>query len=458
MLTGTVSSVVVMGALLALSGFFSGSETALFSLRREHLRALGRGRGRFVRRLLHDPRSLLITILFGNLVVNVLFYSVSVTLVLRLHREGLTAAATALGIAAPLLVIVFGEVAPKSLAVYVPRPIAELAAPPLVVLRAVLLPLRVVLGAFTEGVLRLLVGPRSIPTSGGYVTAEELKQLLESSQVRGTLRPDEGRMLRELIDLGHLRCREVMVPRVDMVMCPVDEAPAAFIDLVRTSGRKRIPVYEETKDRVLGVVDARHVLAFEPATLCECVRHVAFVPESKSVESLLREFRETHAAMAVVVDEYGGTAGLVTLHDILEEIVGEIGRGPNGRAAREGAAAPAVETGEGLVEQIDAHTYRVGGRLSIRDWNEHPAFSVDLARRGTDTIGGFVMSLLGRVPAAGETATHRNLRFTVERVGRRRIESLTVEVLPPDGRSRERGSGLRETARSRPASGRAGWR
>jgi len=435
-----VSSLVAMAVLLGLSGFFSGSETALFSLRREHLRALGRGRGRFVRRLLHDPKSLLITILFGNLLVNILFYSVSVTLVVRLYRDGHTAAATALGVAAPFLVIIFGEVGPKSLAVHVPRAIAELAAAPLVLLRAAILPIRVVLGVFTEGVLRLLAAPRAVEP---LVTAEELKQLLEGSQLKGTLRPDEGRMLRELIDLGRLCCREVMVPRVDLVMCPVDEGAEAFIDLVCATGRRRIPVYEETKDHVLGVVDARDVLAFEVlphgqgggaslgskpapqalpaapareplrgATLRECLRRIAFVPESKSVESLLREFRQTHTAMAVVVDEYGGTAGLVTLHDIL------------------GAIAPAAEPLEGLVREIDAHTYRVGGRLSIRDWNEHPAFSVELERRGTDTIGGFVMSLLGRIPAAGDTATHRNLRFTVEQVGRRRIDTLTVEVLP----------------------------
>jgi len=421
-----VTTLTAMAALLVLSGFFSGSETALFSLRREHLRALGRGRGRFVRRLLHDPKSLLIPILLGNLPVTILFYSVSVMLVLRLHEAERTVAATVMGVAAPLLVIIFGEVAPKALAVCMPRPIAEFAAPPLTLLRAVILPVRVVLGVFTEGMLRLLASPRAVEPT---VTAEELKQLLQKSQVRGTLRPDEGRMLRELIDLGRLRCREVMVQRVDVAMCPADETPEAFIDLVRATGRKSIPVYEENKDHVLGVVDARHVLAVQPATLRECVRAVAFVPESKSVESLLQEFRETHTAMAIVVDEYGGTAGLVTLHDILEEIVGEIGEEP--RAGETGLPAD-----EAAVRQIDAARYRLPGRLSIRDWNEHPAFSVELARRGTDTIGGFVTALLGRIPAKGDTVTYRNLRFTVERVGRRRIEELTVEVL-----TQEQGAG-----------------
>ena len=412
-----LTTLLAMLALLALSGFFSGSETALFSLRREHLRALGPRRARFVRLLLKDPKSLLITILFGNLLVNVLFYSTSVVLVLRLNESRGGAWATAAAVAAPILVIVFGEVAPKALAVCRPRPIAELVAPPLVLLRTAVFPVRLVLGVFTEAVLRLLAGPGS---TAPFVTAEELKELLQRSQVRGTLRPEEGRMLREMIDLGRLRCREVMVPRVDVVMCPAGETPERFIDLVRRTGRKRIPVYQESEDRILGVVDARHVLAFRPASIADCIRPVAFVPESKSVESLLQEFRQNHTAMAVVVDEYGGTAGLVTLHDILEELVGDIG------ALHEGPEAEPVR-------RIGPDTYLVSGRLGIRDWNEHPAFSVELARRGTDTLGGFVVSLLGRMPRPGDVVAYRNLRFTVESVLRRRIEQLRVEVLPPEG-------------------------
>ena len=430
MLTGTFATLAAMAGLLALSGFFSGSETALFSLRAEHLRALSRHRGRFIRRLLHDPRSLLITILFGNLVVNILFYSTSVLLALGLEERGHMGLATAVGVAAPFMVIIFGEVGPKALAVHHPRPIAELAAPALTLLRAAILPIRVVLGVFTEGVLRLVVPPRAAEP---YVTPEELKQLLEASQVRGTLRPDEGRMLRELIDLGRLRCREVMVPRVDVVMCPIEETPERFIDLVRATRRKRIPVYHQNKDQVLGLVDARHVLALKPSSLSECVRRIPFVPETKSVESLLTEFRHTHTAMAVVLDEYGGTAGLVTLHDILEEIVGEIGAQGREAALREPAGTAFAEGGseppEGLVEEVAPGTYRLPGRLSIRDWNEHPAFSLELDRRGTATIGGFVTSLLGHVPTAGESVTYRNLHFTVERMGRRRIDTLSVEIL-----------------------------
>lgn len=421
------AGLILMAVLLGLSGFFSGSETALFSLRREHLRGLSARRARWIRHLLHDPRSLLITILFGNLIVNILFYSASVMLILELGRRVSPVAATAAGIAAPILVIVFGEVAPKALGTHTPLVLAELAAPVLTVLRAAIWPVRVVLGLFTEGVLRLLMPPRPPQP---VVTPEELKQLLSASERLGTLRPHEGRMLRELVDLGHLRCREVMIPRVDVVMCRADASPAEFLNLVRATGRRRLPIYEGSKDRVIGVADARRVLLVEPQTLRECVEPVAFVPEMKSVESLLRQFRETHRTLAIVVDEHGGTAGLVTLEDILEELVGETAREP----AEEGPCPPLPAQ---TVEALDEHTFRVGAQLSVRDWNDHPAFSVDLGRLpGVDTIGGFVTALLGHLPREGDTVTYRNLRFTVGRVARRRIEYLTVEVRPQVGEDR----------------------
>jgi len=434
MLTGTVPNLIAMAVLLALSGFFSGSETALFSLRHEHLRALGRGRGRFVRHLLHDPKSLLITILFGNLLVNVLFYSVSVMLAMNLHASGRTVWATVTGVAAPILVIIFGEVAPKALAVHTPRPIAEFAAPALTLLRAAILPVRVVLGLFTEGVIRLVGPPRR---ARPVVTPDELKQLLEAGHRRGTLGPHEARMLQELVDLGHLRCHEVMVPRVDVVMCSAASEPAEFLNLVRATGRRRVPVYDGSRDHIVGVADARQVLLHEPAALRECIEPVEFVPESISVEALLKQFRDQHIAMAVVVDEYGGTAGLVTLEDILEEIVGDIAEDPSEAAPAHGGALESLQA-------IDENTFRVGSRLSIRDWNEHPAFTVELTRTDVDTIGGFVLALLDRLPREGDSVTYANLRFTVERVRRRRIEYLIVEVLPQDAPTQHRRRPARE--------------
>jgi CBS domain containing-hemolysin-like protein len=410
-----------MAALLAASFFFSGSETALFSLTWDQLRRFRAARSplrNLAARLMDDPRRLLVTVLFGNLTVNTAFFALSVLVMLDIDRSHPAYARhwriiiTAL---APLIVIVFGEVTPKSIAATMPVRLAPLAAGPLTVLQYVVLPVRLVLGHLVVAPLeRLILGRRSL--RGPLVTTDELQAVVEVAAREGIVSRDEGEMLAEVLDLAHLRVREVITPRVEIIACDVRTPTAEAINLFCLSRHSKVVVYDGRLDNVCGVVYAKTALLNPEKPLRELVRKVRYVPEMKTVESLLREFRSERIQFALVVDEYGGLAGLVTLEDCLEEIVGEI---EEERAEPEGMS----------VERLGPAEYLLAGDLSIRSWAD--LFEQDPPRAGGRylTVAGFVTSLLGRVPARGDAARWRNLEFTVEELQGRRVTRVRLRLL-----------------------------
>jgi CBS domain containing-hemolysin-like protein len=205
-----------------------------------------------------------------------------------------------------------------------------------------------------------------------------------------------------------------MVPRVDVVAYDVNDPPAGLLETFRRTRLRKIPVYDGTIDNVLGVVHAKRLLLNPDAPLRELVVDVPFVPEAANIERVLLQFRVTQTQMAVVVDEYGGTAGLVTLEDVLEEIVGDI---PDPDEVDRGPA----------VQKLSDTEYLLDGDLAVHEWSD--VFGTDLAERRLSTVGGFVTSLLGRVPRVDDTVTYSNLRFTVESVRRRRVGKLRLELL-----------------------------
>jgi CBS domain containing-hemolysin-like protein len=317
-------------------------------------------------------------------------------------------AAASLG---PLLVLILtGEVVPKMVGMLVAERWAVTAAAPLTVLRR----------AFS-GVIRLLqaalVSPlvqifAPVRAGGSDISSDELAALLDLSARRGTLDRQVNVLLQEIVELADLRVRDIMVPRVDMISYDVNGPRAGLVKLLCQSRLRRIPVYERNVDNILGVIPAKLVL-FQPDTpLRDLVVKVPFVPEAADVERTLLQLRVRRAQMAIVVDEYGGTAGLVTLEDVLEEIVGDI---PD----RHEHAGP-------LVEKAATGHYFIDGDLAIHEWAD--AFDIDLKGRRISSVGGFVTYLLGRIPAAGDAATYRNLKFTVVSMRRRRIGKIEVHL------------------------------
>jgi CBS domain containing-hemolysin-like protein len=416
-LASHVLELVVMAMLLVFSAFFSGTETALFNLTGGQLEMLAqsrRSRWRIVARLMRSPRKALNTILFGNMLVNVAFASLSAYLVHQLHLEGYPAWLVMPFSLAPLIVLILlGEVTPKVLAIFLGLRWAVTAGPVLAAIQRGIAPVIHVMDWLLIHPLTRVIAYR--PANDSAVTGEELVELLELSAKQGVIDHDTGGMLQEVLELTDLHVADIMVPRVDMVCFDVDGSGQDLLELFRRTGLRKIPVYEGTSDNVTGIVNAKQLLLSPEADLRKLVRPALFVPETANLEQLLVQFRQTDRQMALVVDEYGGTAGLVSLEDVLEEIVGEL---PD--ASGQQLHAP--------VQRISDREFLISGDLGVHQWAD--VFKIDIDSARISTLGGFVTSRIGRLAQVGDVVTYANLRFTVEAMRQRRIERLRLELLP----------------------------
>lgn len=408
-----IGQVFLMLLLLCCSAFFSGSETAFFNLSRRQKQDLQKSKHKLQNlagRLADSPKRLLSCLLFGNMVVNVLFYALASMLTLRVRREiGLTASGFTAGMSFIVLVM-FGEIMPKSLAYGSSRPVSLIASLPLAVCLRVFGPIIFILRIVAvEPAIRLLLGAakRAKPMTGS-----EFRSLLEASRNRGLITADENRLLAEIIEFGSLKVRHVMRPRVDMIACAVTDSPHTARQKIQKHHLTKLAVYLGTVDNVIGLVHLRDILLRPDVSLDKIVRRVNFVPEQKTVESLLEFFRKTATDTAVVVDEYGGIAGSVRLEDIAEELLGPIG----------------VEERTEMIQSVGPLQYRLAGSLAIHDWAD--AFGVNVSETRLATIGGLVTELLGKIPRCGDEAYLGNLKFRVERVRHHRIETVVLSVEP----------------------------
>jgi len=401
-----------MVLLLLLSAFFSGTETALFSLTREQVKRL-RGQGHHVEKTLallaENPSGLLIAILFGNLVVNILFFSLSVVVAVgfgRRYGEWWEAVA---GVAVLMLVILVGEIFPKAAGISFPERVVRFNSLPLRGWFHFLGPVRRVL----EIIVRRL---EPAEQHDNRLNADELKMLIDATRHDPTFGKQEKAIVEDIVNLPGIRVRELMVPRVRQLFrradAPADEALLAAAELEL----ELIPVYEENEDNIVGVVEVKELFASDELArpLRDFAHPARFVPETKYADEMLREFLAEGLRMVCVVDEYGGLAGTVCMEDLLEEVVGEF---------------DAMEVPP--VEQLGESTYRLQGSLGIREWRSlFIGFLPDEVVRtlALDTVSGLVVSLLKRIPKPGDVAQVRNLSFTVEQVRSNRIESVLLEL------------------------------
>jgi CBS domain containing-hemolysin-like protein len=398
--------------LLLCSAFFSGTETALFSLTREQVKRL-RGQGHRVEKLLallaDNPSGLLIAILFGNIVVNILFFSISVVIFRdagSLYGEWWEAVA---GVLMLLLVILVGEIIPKAAGISFSERLVRINASLLHAWFRFMGPVRRVL----EYVVRHLEpgGQHDNP-----LNSDELKMLIDATRHDPTFGMQEKAIVEDIVNLPEIRVRELMVPRVKQLFRHVDiSAEQALFDAAEQE-LELIPVYQDDEDSIVGVVEVRDLFINEDPELPlgRFANPVRFVPETKRADEMLREFLAGGLRMVCVVDEYGGLAGTVCLEDLLEEVVGEF----------DATEMPTVE-------QLAESTYRLQGSLGIREWRSlFVGFLPDEVVRtlALDTVSGLVVSLLKRMPQPGDIARVRNLKFTVERVRSNRIESVLLEL------------------------------
>ncbi|NLH42288.1 MAG: HlyC/CorC family transporter [Planctomycetes bacterium] len=410
--------VLVMISLLCCSAFFSGAETALFNLTRRQIKQLGSSTHRVQKltaRLLHKPGHLLNCLLLGNITVNVLYYATSSVLVLRFGKTWGLGAATGVAVAAFALLVLFGEIVPKSVTYADSRPLAIMVTVPVFLVTQVLGPIAAVFRVvLLEPLQRLLFGGARTPET---ITLAEFRSLVNLSRQRGLISANETKLMGEVVELGLLKVRHVMQPRVDMAVCNVAESAAAVRDRMQKLRLTKMPVYVRNMDNVVGMVHLRQLLLRPDASLDKLVQPVQFVPEQKTVESLLEFFRKSGTDMAVVVDEFGGIAGSVRPEDIAEELFGR------------------MEQASGFepIKQLGPFQYRLAGDLAIHDWAD--VLGVDLEETRLSSIGGLVTTLLGKIPRKGDVAHMGNLTFTVDRVNRHRIQTviLTFEPIRSDG-------------------------
>lgn len=414
-----IGHIALMLLLLVGSAFFSGSETAFFSLSRRQINLLKKSKHKLQNLaavLLRQPKQLLGCLLFGNMIVNVLFFALASVLTVRLKQQVGPAAAAVTAFFAFCLLVLLGEILPKSFAYTASKPLSVAAALPVFLCVKVFRPVVFVFRFLVvELALRLLLGPVQPPKP---ITTGEFKALMEQVRKRGLITTDESRLFTEVIELGFLKVRDCLRPRVDMVACAVTDSAENAREILLKNNLTKLPVYAGTIDNIIGMIHFRQLLLDPEATIDKLVRKVDFVPEQKTVESLLEFFRRTGTDTAVVVDEYGGIAGSICLEDVAEELLGPI--------ELAGGAEP--------IEQIGPFEYRLAGNLAIHDWAG--AFGIEPAQTRLTTIAGLVTAALGKIPKAGDIAYLKNLKFTVERVRKHRIETLilSLQTTPNDAK------------------------
>ncbi len=405
-------ALLTMGLLLLCSAFFSGTETALFSLTRAQLRELRR-EGRHIERtldlLVDNPSGLLIALLFGNLVVNILFFSTSVVLAIEIGRRYGEWWEAVAGVAVLLLVILCGEILPKAVGISFPAAVVRTSALPLRNWYHLLAPVRRLLECITRH-----LEPRE--DQGSRLNADELKMLIDATHHDPSFGKQEKAIVEDIVNLPEIRVRELMVPRVEQLFLRSDTPAAEALREAARQEMELLPVYEEDEDNIVGVVEVRDLfVAPDPARpLSDFLQPVRFVPETRRADAMLRDFLAENLRMVCIVNEYGGLAGTMVLEDLLEGVVGEFD-----------------VLDEPEVEQLGEATYRLKGSLGIREWRG--LFVGFLPREmmqglALDTLSGLVVSLLKRMPRAGDVAQVGNLRFTVEQVRGNRIESVLLEL------------------------------
>ncbi len=404
-----------MLSLLCFSAFFSATETAFFSLTREELNRFGKSNSkseRLVHSLLKTPKHLLTTILLGNMLANIGFYCASYGVAQEIAVDssyGGLWVAGAVCACSLLTIIIMGEVIPKNIAVKIPDQYSRWAAMPIYLFDKIFLPFRFILTSIINSISRVF------DKGGGdekCVTIDELKMLVEFSEKQGIVDQEERSMIHGILDFKRAQIKEIMLPRVDMNMFDIADPVQELIELARETKDTKFPIYEETPDNILGIVHAKDIFLNPKAQLKGILKPVQFVPEPKSIEGLLRQFRREGSQLAIVVDEHGGTAGLITLEDIIEEIVGEI--------------QDEHEKPRETINKIDENKYLMSGNLSLRDWSD--TFGVEIEPMGVDTIGGLVIALLEHIPQKGDSVKYEDFVFTVESVRKRRITSILQEM------------------------------
>lgn len=416
----TAPQIVAMIILLMLSAFFSSSETSLTTMSKIRVRTLvddGVKNAAIVQKLIENPSKLLSTILIGNNVVNLSASSLATVFTTNLcSRTSLpVSASTAIAISTGIitfLVLLFGEIVPKTAAASHNERIALLFAKPIYALTVILTPVIFVVNLFSGAILKLLHMDKSQKTA---ITENELLTVIDVSHEEGVIEEEEHEMITNVVDFGDSLAKDVMVPRIDIEFASIDTPYDELIELFKAEKYSRIPVYDTSKDNIVGIVNLKDIFCYsgkpEDFVLKDILREPFFTYEYQKTSELMIKMRERSFNIAIVLDEYGATAGLITLEDLLEEIVGEI---------RDEYDEEEVDD----IRKLSDDEYVVSGYAKLDDINE--ALETHFESDDYDSIAGHMIHELEHIPKAGETIERESYRFVIEKMDKNRIDTIHI--------------------------------
>ena len=410
--------------LLLGSAFFSGSEVALFSLDKKKLDSNFNRSGiiyRYLINLISYPRRLLVTILIGNTIVNVAASIVAVSIAIdlsNLFNISLDLLLTFQILVITILILLFGELFPKMIASKNPVKFAKYIAVPLNICTIIIYPVAEIIAE----ILRLSSSSLKFDKSKSAISNEELVELTNIGKEKGAIEEGEHSLISSIVMFAGITVDEVMTPRVDIVAVPVEENYDGIIKTITNSGHSRIPVYKNNLDEIIGIIFAKDLLKFirvnnslEKFSLESLMKKPLFVPETKPINELLKEFQEKKVHLAIVVDEYGGTSGLITLEDIIEEVLGDIW--------------DEFDKEEDEIISIDDKRFIALGKTKLDDLNEQLHTDIIVEDNDYDTLGGFIFNKAGNIPKEGFSFVSGNFRYTVKEIQKRRIKKVMIEKI-----------------------------
>jgi len=422
--TDWYSHILILIGLLSLSALFSGSEVALFSLNSKKLEETGNKRSllvKYILKLLDQPKKLLVSILIGNTITNVAASIISVTLALKIAQKfGYSTDFILIVqiVVLTILILLFAEVTPKVWASKHPLSFAKLAAVPIYWTNFILSPI----SKFLSETLKFFAESLSYDKKKSALSTEDFVELADIGVEKGMIEEEEQELIQGVVSFRTITVQEIMTPRVDIVAVSVDTTFDELLNTITESGHSRLPLYENSLDNILGIIYAKDLLPYiadeklrEKFNIKKIARECFFVPETKLISELMNEFQEKKMHIGIVVDEYGGTSGLISLEDILEEIVGEI--------------RDEHDKEEETIIKLNENKYIVNGKTTIDELNEYIGVKLLEDSEDYDSLGGFIFNQTGAIPEVGYSFNHNGYKFSVKDVKNNRIHKVLIEKL-----------------------------
>ncbi|MDD6857792.1 MAG: hemolysin family protein [Lachnospiraceae bacterium] len=413
--SGDIMQFIILLVLLCLSAFFSSAETAFTTVNHIRIHSLaenGNKRAAIVEKIVDNSAKMLSAVLIGNNIVNISASSLATILAQRMFGNYAVTIATGI---LTIFVLIFGEIMPKTIATLSAEKLTLIYSPIIYGVMWLFTPVIIIVNKLSEFLLFLLhIDPSK---RGSGITETELRTLVDVSHKEGIIETDERKMINNVFDFGDATAKDAMIPRIDMAMADINSSYEDLIELFQRERYTRIPIYEGTTDNVIGIINMKDLLLYDKRVdfhVKDFLRKAYYTYESKKLSELMREMKKTSVNIIIVLDEYGVTVGLITIEDLLEEIVGDI------RDEYD------IDE-EDEFKQLSENEYLIEGQMKIDDLNDRLGFH--LSSENYDSVGGLIIENLDRIPAAGDSILLDNIRLTVQKLDNKRIDRILVKII-----------------------------